>query len=56
MMVNIKTTISFDSVKEHKAIEEFIRDNNPEEWKKSVFTTSTMFTNEIHFFSVRGEE
>ena len=56
MMINIKTTISFDTVKEREAIERFIRENNLEEWKESVFTTSTMFINEKTFYSVRSKK
>lgn len=56
MMVNIQTTISFDTVKERGEIEKFERDNNLTEWKKSVFSTSTMFVNEKTFYSAGGEE
>lgn len=56
MIVNVKTTISFDTVKDREAIEKFIRDNNLAEWKKSVFSSSTMFVNEKTFYSTKGEE
>lgn len=56
MIITVKTTISFDPIKEQDAIKRFIEDNDMSEWGKNETTLMTSFTTTNTYYQTRGEE
>lgn len=56
MIITVKTTISFDTIKEQDAIKRFLEDFDIKEWAKNETTLMTTFTTSTTYHQTRGEE
>ena len=55
MVITVKTTISFDNIKEQDALKRFIEDNDLNEWSENETTLMTSFTTTNTYYQTRGE-